>query len=337
MQTIRRHRAAGRALLAVLILAALCIGAAACGSDSSESSSSSGGSGSGGKDPMKMTVTLLDTSNPWTASMGESMKKEAQNLGVDLNVVNGKLDAATQIAQIQQAIAQKDDAIIVNAVDPDALVGAINQASGQGIPVIAVNAAVSDKAKVVSFIGADNLTYGKNAADLAIKALDGQGKVAIIQGVIGNSIEALRTKGIEETLKGAPGIQVVDKVTDEWNNAKNVAAVRNLLNKYPKGELDAIIAEGPELYVGANAAHKLGRTDVKFIAGDLPVQVKKSIEAGTMHGTVQQDPATQGIAALRAAVNYVNGEKDKVKPVEHVELPTVTKDNVAQFQTDWSW
>jgi len=286
----------------------------------------------------KVAYLVNNVANPWISTMADGGEAEAKKLGASVKVQDANLDTAAQISQIQQAVADKVSGILIQSVEADGIVPAIKQANAAGIPVVAVNSGVGDGADIVTYVGVDQTDYGKGLANLAIKALPNGGKVAVIQGVVGNPVEVQRTAGIKDTLKAAGKYDVVATVTDSWNNDKNLAAVQDLLNKYPKGSLDAIIAEGPQIYVGAKYAQSIGRTDVKFIAGDFPVQVRDAIKSGSLFGTVLQDGAQQGVMGMDALCNWVNGKKSAVKqPTDFADLPLVTADNLTKYSTNWNW
>lgn len=285
-----------------------------------------------------VTFLVNNMANPWISSMADGAEAYGKEVGVNVTIQNADLDTATQIAQMQTAIANGADGILIQSVEADGVVPAVQQANTAGIPVVAVNSGVGDGADIVTYVGVDQVDYGKGLGQLAAQALPDGGKVAIIQGVVGNPVEVDRTTGINEAVDAAGNLEVIATVTDSWSNDENLAAVQDLLTKYPAGQIDAIIAEGPEIYVGAQYAHSIGRDDVKFIAGDFPVQVRDAIQAGQVYGTVLQDGAQQGSAGVDAVCNWIKGDKDEVKqPTDFVDLPLVTSDNLADYQTSWNW
>lgn len=311
---------------------------AVAGCSSSAPTSSTGTVATGSGSCKNIAYLINNISNPWISTMADGGQARGKELGTNVKVQDANLDTATQISQIQQAIANKVDGILLQSVEADGIVPAVQQANAAGIPVVAVNSGVGAGANVVSYVGVDQTNYGKGLADLAMKAAPAGGKVAIIQGVVGNPVEVQRTAGASENLKASGKYNVVATVSDSWSNDKDLAAVQDLLNRFPKGQLDVIIAEGPQIYVGAAYAKSIGRDDVKFIAGDYPVQVRDAISAGTVYGTVLQDGAQQGAAGVDALCNWVQGKKDKVKqPTDFVDMPLVTKDNVSKYQTSWNW
>lgn len=284
------------------------------------------------------TVIALinDIQNPWNSTLAQGITDEAITLGIDLTIQDAAGNVATQTSQMQQAVTAKPDGIILQATESDGLVPAVRIANGDGVPVVTVNASIGDGAEIVTFVGVDQKDYGIALAKLAESALPDGGSVAVVQGVVGNPVEIARTEGILETLAANDSVEVVATVTDSWNNADNLAVVQDLLAKYPAGTLDVVIAEGPEMYVGAAYATSIGRDDVKFIAGDFPIEVKESLEAGELYGTILQDGATIGAQSLQDLCAHVKGE-DVPTPTHFVELPTITRDNVGDYDTSWNW
>jgi ABC-type sugar transport system substrate-binding protein len=279
---------------------------------------------------------LWNTSVPFYSKFVQGQQDTAKLAGVTLDLQNGNGDLATQVAVIQQFIAKKVDLIIVTPSDAQGIVPVIKQANQAGIPVIAANNRIGEGADVVTFVGADDKEFGKMQGQLLVKAIGKKGNVALVLGALGTSAQILRQQGLTEYLKDYPDIKIVAQQTADWDNAKALSVVQDLLNKYPKGQLDAIIDQGPE---GANAAKYAfdnGRQDVKFLMGDYPADVRSGIQAGYIYGTVDQDPLPQGVRAIELGVLWLNGQKDKVPtPNDYLPLPIVTKDNVEQYPAAW--
>ncbi|PKM51150.1 MAG: hypothetical protein CVV02_08350 [Firmicutes bacterium HGW-Firmicutes-7] len=84
-----------------------------------------------------------------------------------------------QIKNIAIAVASKVDAIIVQVTEQDLFEDEINKAIDAGIPVITIFED-SARSKRLSFIGVNSYELGKRAAQLASKAVDNKGEMAII-------------------------------------------------------------------------------------------------------------------------------------------------------------
>lgn len=317
------------ALTAIVTLVASAFAASALNSNAARSTQ---------KKQFVIGSVVNDLSNAWLATLAKAEKAKAAKLGMKITVVNGALNTSTQVAAVQQFITQKVDAILLTPSDPNGIGPAIKQANAANIPVFTVNTTAGKNDKIVNYTGANDYQYGLQLGALTAKAIGGKGNVAVLLGVVGTSPQVLRTKGIQDAFKKFPNIKIVSKTVDEWNNGKNLAAVQDVLSKYPNGQLQAIVAQGPQLMTGAHWAKTQGRTDVKFIAGDYPIQMIRSIKSGEIYGTVLQDPPTQGNKAVLNIYNWLSGRKQLVKrPNDYVQLPLITKANVANYPSAWRW
>jgi ABC-type sugar transport system substrate-binding protein len=281
---------------------------------------------------------IWNTSVPFYSNLIKTAKETAAKNNVALDIQSGNSDLSTQISVVQQFIAQQDDIILIAPSDPKGIVPVIRQANEANIPVMAVNtsADVSTGAKVITYVGVDDFVFGQRQGELLAKAVGENGKVAYILGKLGTSAQLAREAGLMDTLKKHPGIAIVAKQAADWDNAKALAITQDYLSKYPKGSLDAIVDQGPEGVNGANFAATNGRTDVKFIMGDYPADVRAAIIKGTVVGTVDQDPAPQGKFGIEDAVKVLDGKTSEVPSPNHfLDLPIITKDNAEPTPAAW--
>jgi ABC-type sugar transport system substrate-binding protein len=333
MKSTTAHRLGNKRRLLPLAAAALAsaLALAGCGASSDDASA-------GGKETFTIGVAQASTTIPFLATLDDAITKEAKRLGMKTVILNGNLDNAKQASNVETLISKRVDAIIVVSSSPTAVVGAIAKAEKAGIPVFAVNAKLDKAAKIVTYVGQSDHEYGKAQGDLVMKALPDGGKIAVILGPLGDTAQVDRLAGLKDAIKSRPDIEIVAKPVDEFDNAKNLAVTQDLLSKYPKGSLDAVVAQGPQMYVGANYAKKQGRTDIKFIAGDYPTQIEDAIRSGAVYGTVDQSPVLEGTMGAQYAHYWLTGQKDKVKvPEDIIDLPIVTKANVDKDRATWGF
>jgi ABC-type sugar transport system substrate-binding protein len=271
--------------------------------------------------------------DPWMNVGVKSMEDNAKRLGYDVTVVDGHNDIAQMNAAIEQFIIQGMSAIIVAPADPDSLVGSVQKATEAKIPVISYSMGISQEAPITAFVGSDDEFIGKLQGEYAVKLLNGKGNVAVMTGQLGTAPQIGRAKGEHEALATAPGIKVVEEQANDWAADKTVALIQDWLSKYPKGQLDAVFAHGPELVAAAEYAKSQGRDEVKFIAVDYPEDARRAIKEGTLTATVSQSPALLSKLAVEAADKAIRGEK--VEPRIIIKNTLVTKDNVEQVPADY--
>jgi ribose transport system substrate-binding protein len=289
------------------------------------------------KKSITIGVAQASTTNSFLAALDNAIIAQDKKYGYKTKILNGNFDNATQAANVATLTADKVDAEIVVSSSPTAVVANIAKARAAGIPVFAVNAQLDPTAKIVTYVGDSDYDYGVGEGNLLVKALPKGGKAAIILGPIGDTPEVQRLAGIKSVLASHSNITIVDTPSDGFDNAKDLAAVQNLLSKYPAGSLDAVVAEGPQIYVGAQYAFQHGRKDIKFIAGDYPTQVEAAIKAGQIYGTVNQSPILEGQLGAQYAHLWLTGQKSKIPTPKYlIPLPAITAANVGSSPSSWS-
>src|SRR6201984_1243744 len=126
-------------------------------------------------------------------------------------------EVPTQAAQIQNLILQGYNAIVINASSPDALNGAIKQATDAGIVVVSFDGIVTEPSawRVV----VDFKDYGKQEVVQLAKWLKG-GNLLEIRGLAGTSIDDAIHSGIAEGVKDHPEFKMVNRVEWCWTHGE---------------------------------------------------------------------------------------------------------------------
>jgi len=264
--------------------------------------------------------------DPWMNVAVKTLEEKGKDLGFDVTVADGHNDAAQMSAAIDQFVIQNMDAIIVAPSDPESLVGSVSKAVAAGKPVVTLSLGLSDAANVTSFVTADEEGMGRRQAELVTKALGGKGNVALMTGILGTSPQLGRSKGQHEVFDKQPDIKIVEEQANDWQHEKTVSLIQDWLSKYPKGQLNAVIAHGPELVAAAEYAHSQGRDEVVFVALDYPEDSRAAIQKGILHATINQSPALMASIALETTKKALDGQA--VEKTILIDTPTITKENV---------
>ncbi len=131
--------------------------------------------------PRTIGVTLLTRDHQFYRDLEAALVSEAQKFGYKVTVTAGESDAGRQAAQIDDFISRKVDALVVAPCDSLAVGSSIAAANKAGIPVFTVDIAnLSTQGKVVAHVASDNTEGGRQAGMLMAKALNGRGKVVIL-------------------------------------------------------------------------------------------------------------------------------------------------------------
>jgi ABC-type sugar transport system substrate-binding protein len=287
----------------------------------------------------KIGVSVAYLKVPFYANFKTGLEDGAKQFGFTYDLVDGNSgDVATELANLQNFIAQKKDMILLTPSGAGIIPG-IKLVNDAGIPLIEVNNKAGfgqGGANVLTYVGADDVEFGRLQGKLLDQAFGGKkAKVAYVMGFSGTSPQILRAKGWDEFRAKNPQYEEVARVTDDFDAAKALAVVQDLLSRFPKGQLDAIILQGPEASAAVDFANRNGRNEIKFIVGDYPQDVRQLIYDGKIFGTVDQDPYPQAYNAMKMAWLHLNGKDAEIQKPYFLPLPLVTKENAEATPAAW--
>jgi inositol transport system substrate-binding protein len=283
----------------------------------------------------KIGVTMVDYNDTFRTLLRNGVANAAKAAGATVQFEDGKQDVSTQMSQIQNMVAQKVDAIIVQAVDTDATPRITKLAADARIPLIYVNLKPSDFDKLpagVAVVASDEMVGGTLQAQQVCSQLKGKGNVLVLMGDLVHEAARTRTAAVEKTFanKDCAGLKVLDKREGKWSrtNAQDIAT--NWLTSGMK--FDAIIANNDEMALGAINALKATKkwAPSLVVAGiDATPDAMASMKAGELRVTVFQNAAAQGSSAVEAAIKLI--KKQPVDRFVNVPFELVTPDNMAKY------
>ncbi len=257
----------------------------------------------------------------------------AANQPVQIEIADD--DVAKQLSQIQNFIAAKVDAVIVNAVDTSATAPMTKLANEAGIPIVYVNRQPAD----VDALGAKGAFVASNEADSGTletqaicKLIGGKGDILVMEGDLANQAAVQRTKDIHEVISKAPcdGMKIIDEQTAGWDPVKAQDLMTNWIAAGKKPA--AVIANNDNMALGAIKAMKaagMSTKDIPVGGIDATQEALASMKAGDLSVTVFQDAAGQGKGAVDTAIKLVKGEKVDAKV--YIPFQLVTPANMADF------
>ena len=303
---------------------------AACSSSSSSSSSSTSTPASGGSKNITIAFNMGAEADPFFIAMNIGAEAEAKALGVTL-IWQGNpsfYSPSTQIPIVDQLLAGHPSALIISPTDPSALQPAVNQAIGQGIPVVNVDTRVNDLSKVLSFITGNNQQGGAAAADAMAAAMHyTAGKT--YQVVVGASsatstTNTARLAGFKAEIAAKyPGIQIVSEEYSQSQAAIANTNVNNWLTKYPN--LKGIFAIDGTNATGASAALQsrglVGK--IALVGYDAYATNVTLLQKGVFAALIAQQPGLEGKMAVEDVVKYLRSGKSMAGIPHLVTLPNI--------------
>lgn len=287
--------------LAAAMLVGLFAGCSSSGSGSSAGGSDASGSGDGSTSQtgdgsaapasdLRVGVFYYNYADAYISTVRTAMDAELDALGVEYQNFDGQTNQANQMDQINTAITDGYNLLIVNIVEnasPDAAQNVVDAASAQGIPVIFFNrdfdASVLQSYEDSAFVGTDPAEAGHMqgqaigeylVANYDAVDLNGDGEISYVmfKGQEGNPEAEYRTQyGVEDAdaileEAGKPALKFYDDsntdqylvdTTGAWSAQAATDYMNTILGQYNDGNgnmIELVIANNDGMAEGAIAA-----------------------------------------------------------------------------------
>lgn len=276
--------------------------------------------------------------HPWRVEMINSAQAEVdRHPNVKMVTTDGNVDVVKQSSDIRDLVAQGVDAIVMSPVESAGLVGAVEEATAAGVPVIVLDRDVFTDKRTV-FIGQSNVTMGAAVARQMVEDLGGKGKILEITGLMGSSPAIGRQEGMMSVLKDYPDIEILATGDGEWIREPAVKLMEDWLIAYD--EIDAVFSHAEESSWGAQLAiERAGRQGegIKHYTMDASNEGFVSVKDGTFMADGNYSPYI-GQLGIRAALYTLMGQDitgtedyEYGKQIVLPDLPVVNPSNVDEW------
>ncbi len=267
--------------------------------------------------------------NPFWAAVERGAIEKGKELGVEVIVLAPptESDVAAQISQIEDQLAKGIKGLVLAPTDPNALAPVVDEAVADGVPVVFIDTKGSNEG--ITYIGTDNEAGAALAAKHICENVPPGSDVALITGIVTQSTGKARADGGRTGLTGC-GLKIVAEQTGEWDRAKGLAVMENIITGNPN--IAAVFASNDNMALGAVEALKsAGMLDKVMVVGfDANPDAAQSILAGEMRASVAQSPANMGAFGVESALKLGKGEK--LPAVIDTGTILVTKENADQYK-----
>lgn len=279
----------------------------------------------------------MANSDTFLTVLRKGIEKAAGDASQPVQIEIADDDVQKQLSQIQNFIASKVDAIIVNAVDTSATAPMTKLANDAGIPIVYVNRMPSDVDALGpkgAFVASDEVESGTLQTKEVCRILGGKGDILVMVGDLANQAAVQRTKDIHDVIAtpDCSGMKILGEQTAVWDPVKAQDLMTNWIAAGHKPA--AVIANNDNMAIGAINAMKAagwGMDEVVVAGIDATQEALAYMKAGDLDVTVFQDAFGQGAGAVDAAIKLAKG--DKVDAKVWIPFQLVTPENMDQFVT----
>jgi ribose transport system substrate-binding protein len=281
----------------------------------------------GGTTKGTIGFSALTLKNPFFKIIADSLTQEAERNGFAVVVSDAERDVNAQAKHVDNFIAQKVTAIVLNPADRIAIGPAVKKANEAGIPVFTCDLeCVADDAKIAGHIGTNNYQGGQLAGQAMIEALgEAGGKVLIVHFKQANSC-VMRVKGFREVIerhnqgRESGRIEMVAELEGGGLQNEGFRATADSLQAHP--DLAGIFAiNDPSALGAARALKQANRQDqVKLIGFDGQLEGKQAIKEGKIYADPIQFPEKMGVVTVQNILRYLDGEPFETNQLIPTEL-----------------
>lgn len=290
--------------------------------------------GASAADKKELVFVVNGASDFW--KLAEAGVKKAQtelpNYTLELKYPE-QAAAAIQQRLMDDLVAAGASAIMVSAVDPKTSTEALNRIGSQ-VPLFTTDSDAPDSNRV-AYIGSSNTDAGKQAGEIALKALPNGGKCIGFVGLLGADNARERIEGMKSALAGSK-VELVDVRGDDIDQTRAKRNVEDALAANP--DVPCLVGfysyNTPRIYEVLKESGKLGQ--IKVIGFDEDPITLGGVREGSIEGTVVQQPYEWGYQGMKLMAKYLEGDKSLIPENKLIIVPTkvIDKANVDAFEAE---
>ena len=333
-----------RLLLLSVAGVAAAVALAACGSDDSTSSDSTSASSGGGK----IAFVLPETQTARYETQDKPLfEQKVQELCPDCEILyqNADQDPTKQQSQVEAAVTEGVDVIVLDPVDSTSAAGMVTRAQQADIPVISYDRLILD-ADLAAYAEFNSPEVGKQQGEALAEALadngNAKGPIVQINGDPKDNNAKLFKEGATSVFdeKGIDVAQEYD--TPDWLPENAQKEMDQAITAVGDDGFHGVLAANDGTAGGAIAALKaagLDPTQIPVTGQDAELAAVQRIIAGEQYMTVYKPIKPLADNAATLAVAVVNGEdpadSDVINGTENngtADVPSAITDTIPVFE-----
>jgi ABC-type sugar transport system substrate-binding protein len=284
--------------------------------------------GANAQDKIKVGFATHVQGNPFIQQIIDGAQAAAKDLEVEL-VVSGDPGGDPEVLlRAVQNFVNSGVQGVATSVPGESMAKGLNEIAASGVPVVQFN--LLSQAVNAPYVGEKSVESGRVLGKMMVEKLGGAsatGKVIIGNCFPGFPVLENRAKGVQESLKAAPGLTVLGPFDVKVSPVDNYNQWEQLYAANP----DAVAMIG----LCAPDVPSLGKLNAangdKFVAGgyDLTEEALAAIKGGHAYVTIGQSPFVQGYLPIALLVNAIKNKKTLGPGFYDSGAQIVTADSVA--------
>jgi len=286
------------------------------------------------EDKKTLVFVVNGASDFWKLAEAGVKKAQAELPNYDLQFkYPEQAAAAVQQRLMDDLVAAGVSAIMVSAVDPKSSTDALNRIGSQ-VPLFTTDSDAPDTNRI-AYIGSSNTDAGRQAGEIALKALPDGGKCIGFVGLPGADNARERIEGMKAAIAGSK-VELIDVRGDDIDMTRAKRNVEDALAANP--DIDCMVGfysyNPPRIYEVLKESGKLG--EVTVIAFDEDPITLGGVREGSIAGTVVQQPYEWGYEGMKLMAKVLEGDNSGIPENKLVIVPTkiIDRGNVDAFEAE---
>lgn len=279
--------------------------------------------------PWTIGVSNYSLANTWRVQVFAELQYAAdQDPRIkELIITNADGNLAKQIADIEDLMARKVDAMLITPLSADGIAPLVEEIYSLDIPVVIFNNEISTD-KFHSIIWIDEFKRGYLGGKWLNDKLGGKGNVVMLEGIAGTSTSDLMTQGAEAAFE--EGINVLAKQPASWAYDQAKSVTEDFIAAFPK--IDGIYSQGGAMSLAAMHALQAAGMDLLPVNGEGYNGFLKfwfnNRDKGFSSIAVEEI-CWQSVVALEQVIKCLEGKV--VDQWFEAPIPLITDENLEEF------
>lgn len=283
----------------------------------SDERTSDGKPSSNAKQRYLIAYSQAELVNTWRVSNQKDMEEWASTLAVDFVSKNANQSTSKQLADIKDMLASKPDVLILSPLESKALVSVVDLCEQANVPLVVIDRKIDSEPGNGIYkteITQSHVISGRLLAEKAVELLKNKydtakGKVVHISGLVNASPVIDSKKGWDQVMMNYPEIKTIAVAVGGFTETGGRIAMENILEKFPRGQIDIVHTDYSAMTMGAlSAIKKAGRTELLgYLLGEGGHY--KAIEA-VINGDIARETQTPpffGELAIKSTLSILKG------------------------------
>lgn len=275
---------------------------------------------------------------PFYVALEAAVRETTLGYGMQYLSTDGQADISKQVSAAEDLLAKGIDVLVLNPLDPKALLPVVEHAHSMGVKVFIVDSYLQNDAPFVSSVFADNTLNGELLGEwLDQQYPNGNFNIGIISGNQGNPVGREKRLGFVKGYadaqlhrRGKSNMNIIAQGWGSWTNNGGLKAMEDILVAHP--DLNVLVAENDAMAMGAlKAIEEMNRQDKIIILGfDAQKEALDLIRQGRYAATAQNSPAILGSSIIELVAKYYNNP-ESVEKLNYTPSVLIDKKNVDKF------